>query len=121
RAPRDEGTLVRIASVPLVLVTDGVMGAGHHPVLRTYGEVAVLPPITPDVVGGTLEPLVVDALPAQRQGEGLALDPGGDLLLASEGVGQPILRVRPTAAMAAALAPPGAPSPGSASPGASGS
>ncbi|HEY6796743.1 MAG TPA: hypothetical protein VI248_18895 [Kineosporiaceae bacterium] len=102
RTPRDEGTLVRIASVPLVLVTDGVMGPGHHPVLRTYGEIAVLPTITDDVVGGTLEPLAIAPLPAQRQGEGVTFD-RGDALLSSEGVGQPILRLPLPAALAAAL------------------
>jgi hypothetical protein len=102
-APRDSGTLVRIASVPLVLVTDGVLGPGHHPVLRTYGELAVLPPVTDDVAGGTLEPLAVAALPPQRQGEGVTLDRTGDVLLSSEGMGQPILRLRMPADLAATL------------------
>jgi len=121
--PQDEGTLEPIATVPLILVTDGVMGPGHHPVLRTYGELAVLPPITPDVVGGTLEPLATSSLPAQRQGEGLALTGSGEVLLSSEGVGEPILRLPLPGALAAAVGPrPAAtPAPGTASGSASGS
>jgi hypothetical protein len=109
--PQDDGTFTRIATVPLILVTDGVMGPGHHPLLRTYGELAVLPPVTPGVVGGSLQPLAVAALPAQPQGEGVALDRDGDVLLASEGRDQPILRLPvpgPLAAVLGAPAPPGA-------------
>jgi hypothetical protein len=110
------GTLERIASVPLVLVTDGVMGPGHHPVLRTYGELAVLPPVTDAVVGGTLQPLAVVGLPAQGQGEGLALTDGA-VLLSSEGRNQPILRVPYAPEVAAVLGGGGAPSAGAAAPG----
>jgi len=106
RAPENAGVLERIATVPLILVTDGLIGPGHHPLLRTYGELAVLPPITADVVGGSLEPLAEAGLPAQRQGEGLALTAGGEVLLSSEGVGQPVLRLPLPAALAAATASP---------------
>ena len=102
-APHDSGTFERIATVPLILVTDGVMGPGHHPVLRTYGELAVLPPITDDVVGGTLQPLAVAGLPDQKQGEGLTLTADGEVLLGSEGRDQPILRLPMPPDLASAL------------------
>ena len=115
-APAAEGTLVQIATVPLILVTDGVIGPGHHPLLRTYGELAVLPPITADVVGGSLQPLAQVRLPAQRQGEGLALTPQGQVLLSSEGVGQPVLRLPMPPELAAQLPSPSPRSPASSSP-----
>jgi hypothetical protein len=105
--PADDGTLVRIATVPLLLVTDGVIGVGGHPVLRTYSELAVLPAITASVTGGSLEPLAVAKLPQQPQGEGLAIADGGSVLLASEGVRQPILRMHLPNDIRAALATPG--------------
>jgi len=114
-APAAEGTLVRIATVPLILVTDGVIGPGHHPLLRTYGELAVLPPITADVVGGSLQPLAQVRLPSQQQGEGLALTPQGQVLLSSEGTGQPVLRLPMPPELAAEL-PSATPSPSSSSP-----
>ncbi|GAB3654798.1 hypothetical protein GCM10027596_06830 [Nocardioides korecus] len=51
------------------------------------------------------------ALPRQRQGEGVAVGPGGRVLLASEGRRSPLLAVTPPAALAAALAGRPAPSP----------
>ena len=53
------------------------------------------------------------ALPRQRQGEGVAVGPGGRVLLASEGRRSPLLAVTPPAALAAALA--GRPAPPTAS------
>jgi hypothetical protein len=102
--PSDRGTLRRIATVPLVLVTDGVIGPGHHPLLRTYGVVAVLPPVTSVAPGGSLDPIAVAPLPAQRQGEGLALADPRTVLLNSEGVGQPVLRMTLPAALTTPLA-----------------
>jgi hypothetical protein len=86
-------TLVKRVGVPLMFVTDGVMGPGGHPLLRTYRELAVLPPIDDSVAGGSVQPLAVTRLPAQQQGEGLALRDGRTALVGSEGVGQPVLRV----------------------------
>jgi len=103
--PADAGTLLRIATVPLLLVTDGVMAAGHHPLLRTYGELAVLPPVTPGVVGGTLEPLSVTGLPREQQGEALAPAADGGLLLGSEGRDQPVLHLPMPADVAGVLRP----------------
>jgi hypothetical protein len=86
-------TLLRRVGVPLVLVTDGVLAADGRLILRTYGELAVLPAVTPDVVGGSLQPLAVSRLPVQRQGEGLALLDDRTALVGSEGLDQPIWRV----------------------------
>jgi hypothetical protein len=99
----DSGTLAAVATVPLVLVTDGVMMHGH-PMLRTYGDLTVLPAITDDVRGGSLEPLVTVRLPLEQQGEGLALAAGGNaVLLGSEGARQPVLWMPLSAAVLRAL------------------
>jgi len=92
-AARASGTLERVATVPLPFVTDGQMGPGGHPVLRTYFGLAVLPHLTDRARGGTLRPLATMPLPAQRQGEGLTLLDGRTALIGSEGVRQPVLRV----------------------------
>jgi hypothetical protein len=113
-------TFVPRAGVPLTLVTDGVMGPGGHPVLRTYGELAVLPPLDDDVTGGSLQPLAMLRLPAQRQGEGLALSGPRTALVDSEGTGQDVLRVPLPADVVALLTPPPAPSPTSTRPSPSG-
>lgn len=86
-------TLVRIGTVPLVLVTDGAVAPSGAILLRTYGELAVLDPLPLDGGRRLLVPRATAALPTQRQGEGLALAPDGrSVLLSSEGVGQPVLR-----------------------------
>lgn len=88
-----EATLVRVASVPMLLVTDGVMGPGDHPLLRTYSELAVLPPLTDDNRGGSLHPLADLRLPLQQQGESLTLLDASTALVGSEGHDEPILRI----------------------------
>ena len=93
RSAAARATLVSRAGVPLVFVTDGVMGPGGHPLLRTYGELALLPPIDDSVAGGSLQPLATLRLPDQKQGEGLALRDARTVLVGSEGVGQPVWRV----------------------------
>lgn len=123
-------TLVSRSRVPLMLVTDGVMGPGGHPLLRTYRELAVLPPIgdgpaasrqTGDAERGDVErggqPLAVVRLPEQQQGEGLALRDRRTVLAGSEGVGQPVLRVPLPDDAAAALGSPPASSAAGASSG----
>jgi hypothetical protein len=91
-APRDDGTLVRVATVPLILVTDGVVAPDGHVLLRTYGELAVLRPITDEIRGGSLQPLVTARLPAQPQGESIAWVDSRTVLLGTEGARQPVLR-----------------------------
>jgi hypothetical protein len=101
-----KATLIQRAGVPLIFVTDGVMGPGGHPLLRTYGELAVLPPIDHSTSGGTLQPLATLRLPGQKQGESLALRDTGTVLVGSEGQAQPVLRVPLPATMKALLAGP---------------
>ncbi len=69
------------------LVTDGTFFPdGKHVLLRTYGTASVYS--FPDFrLVGTV------TLPAQRQGEGISLGPGGRVLLSSEGVHAPVLEV----------------------------
>jgi hypothetical protein len=105
-AASSSATLVPRAGVPLVLVTDGVMGPGGHPLLRTYGELAVLPPIDDTVTGGSLQPLATVRLPSQQQGESLALRDARTVLVGSEGVGQPVWRVPLPSQALAVLATP---------------
>jgi hypothetical protein len=101
-------TLEPVGRVNLTLVTDGAMLPDGRILLRTYGMLAVLAPLsmttgstegsgsagTPTDVP-TLFPLATMALPPQNQGEGMAvLDAGtGRLLLSSEGAHAPFLRL----------------------------
>jgi hypothetical protein len=101
--------LVRVGTVPLVLVTDGAVAPSGTVLLRTYGELAVLDPLPLD--GGTrvLSPRATAVLPSQPQGEGLALAPDGrSALLSSEGAGEPVLRFPLPPDVAAALSAPSA-------------
>jgi hypothetical protein len=104
-------TFVARAGVPLILVTDGVMGPGGHPLLRTYSELAVLPPLDDAVTGGSLQPLAILRLPAQRQGEGLTLRDARTALVGSEGTGEAVLRVPLPPDVLAALTPTATPTP----------
>jgi hypothetical protein len=100
------------------LVTDGAFFPdGRHVVLRTYSRATVY--TFPD-----LESLGSWDLPAQQQGEGIAVTPEGDLLISSEGQRSEVLAVgippRIERAMAgtapAATAPTSTSSPASSSP-----
>jgi hypothetical protein len=106
RSATAQAVLVDRAGVPLVLVTDGVMGPGGHPILRTYGELALLPPVDDSVTGGSLQPLATLRLPEQKQGEGLALRDPRTVLVGSEGIGQPVWRVPLPAEFTAVLGTP---------------
>ncbi|HEX2808363.1 MAG TPA: hypothetical protein VHN80_19540 [Kineosporiaceae bacterium] len=90
---KDAGTLIRVAVVPMLLVTDGVVAPNGHVLLRTYSELAVLPPIDSGMVDGSLQPLVTVGLPNEPQGEGIGLVGTSAVLLASEGLDQRVLRV----------------------------
>jgi hypothetical protein len=90
---KDAGTLIRVAVLPMLLVTDGVVAPNGHVLLRTYSELAVLPPIDSGMVDGSLRPLVTVGLPNEPQGEGIGLVGTSAVLLASEGLDQPVLRV----------------------------
>jgi hypothetical protein len=78
--------LRKVAAVP-GLVTDGAfMPDGHHVLLRTYGTATLF-----SFPG--FRPLGTVRLPHQRQGEGLAVSPSGQLYLSSEGLEAPVLEV----------------------------
>ncbi|HET7357117.1 MAG TPA: hypothetical protein VFJ09_10635 [Nocardioidaceae bacterium] len=69
------------------LVTDGAfLPDGQHVLLRTYGTVTLF-----SFPG--FRPLGTARLPQQRQGEGLAVSPSGQLYLSSEGIEAPVLEV----------------------------
>jgi hypothetical protein len=108
-APRhlDPDTTNRLRAVGRVpgLVTDGAFfGDGKHLVLRTYGTAAVYtwPGLDRD---GTF------ALPAQEQGEAVAVSPDGEVLIGTEGAYTQVLRIAlpPAVARAVGVAAPDRP------------
>jgi hypothetical protein len=71
----------------LPIATDGAFLAdGRHLVIRNYAVAAVY-------AFPSLEEVAEFPLPDQEQGEGLAVEPDGSLLLSSEGLHTPVLRV----------------------------
>ncbi len=88
-----------IADVP-GLVTDGAFFPdGRHLVLRTYGRAVFYSYPGLEAVGEV-------ELPEQQQGEGIAVDEQGRVLLSSEGQQAPVLRLRLPRSIQRALAPP---------------
>ena len=90
------------------LVTDGAwFPDGRHVVLRDYDAAHVYDarPIPWRYLGRV-------RLPDQKQGEGIAVRPGGDLLISSEGSRQQVYEVALPAAMARALDASGTPGAG---------
>ena len=84
--------LTLVARVDMTLVTDGTFLPDGRLVLRNYGQMAVF--ADPTTAQGSLQVLATMLLPSQAQGESVALGPGGtSLLIGSEGVRQPLLRV----------------------------
>jgi hypothetical protein len=88
------------------IVTDGAFFPdGRHLILRSYGRAFVLSFPSLDMVGGF-------DLPAQKQGEGIAVAADGSVYASSEGVRSPVLRIAvPDDIRAAIAAPPASPSP----------
>ncbi|KRA30896.1 MULTISPECIES: hypothetical protein [unclassified Nocardioides] len=85
----DEKGLNELAAVDEVLgtATDGAFFPdGEHLVLRNYGQAAVY--TWPD-----LDRVATVDLPAQQQGEGIAVSESGEVLIGSEGVNSEVLRV----------------------------
>ena len=84
--------LLHVARVDMSLVTDGTFLPDGRLVLRNYGSLTLYD--DPATADGALTPLSTMVLPAQPQGESVALGPGGtSLLVGSEGVRQPLMRV----------------------------
>jgi hypothetical protein len=85
------------------LITDGAwFPPGRHVVLRDYRAAYVY-----DVRRTPWRQVGRLRLPDQRQGEGIAVRPGGDLLISSEGARQRVIEVPLPRALARTVAPPG--------------
>lgn len=83
---------IPLARVDQSLVTDGAALPDGRIVLRGYGGATVYPD---PAVGGRLDPLQEVALPPQPQGETLAVvESAAAVIVGSEGVRQPLWRVR---------------------------
>jgi len=81
-----------VARVNVSSVTDGTFLPDGRLVLRNYGSMTMFE--DPTKAKGTLRALATEVLPSQPQGESVALGTGGtSLLIGSEGVRQPLLRV----------------------------
>ncbi|WP_088286235.1 hypothetical protein [Kineosporia sp. A_224] len=104
-------TLEYLAEVPLGMVTDGVALPDGRVALRTYGELAIMPPVATLAGDSTWTPLATTPLPRQGQGEGLGVLPDGDFVLSTEGVGKPVLRFTAPQAVADARPPTPTPTP----------
>ncbi len=95
-APGEVGEMRRLGAAPS-LVTDGAFWPdGRHLVLRNYARATVYS-------WPGLDQVAAFPLPAQPQGEALAVTPDGRVLVASEGRDQPVLEVRPPADVRAVL------------------
>ena len=106
-APLDDGVLQPVARTPALLATDGQILPNGDVALRTYASLLLLGPLpvptgsASSAAAGAGAPGVPELpqlgsidLPAQSQGEGLAIDPAtGAVLLSSEGLRQPVLRI----------------------------
>ncbi len=114
RSTLDPVVAVPLAQVAMSLVTDGAALPDGRIILRGYSQARIYPD---PVVGGTLEPQQQVPLPAQPQGETLAvMDGGAAVLVGSEGVRQPLYRVAlpapsPTGSPSTAPSPRGTSSP----------
>jgi hypothetical protein len=106
-----DATLELVGQVPLLMVTDGVTLPDGRVALRTYGELALMPPLSSLTdPAATWAPLATTVLPRQGQGEGMAVDRDGAFLLSTEGVRKPVLRFVAPADVLAARPPADTPS-----------
>lgn len=91
RSTTDPVVAVPLATVAMSLVTDGAALPDGRIVLRGYADAAIYPDPR---AGGTLTPASRVSLPAQPQGETIAVvERGRAVLVGSEGVRQPLYRV----------------------------
>ena len=98
-----DATLRPLARVPLVLVTDAVGLPDGRVALRTYGELAIMPPVPAADGDAVWSPLATTLVPRQGQGESIALARSRtSFLLGTEGRDKPILRFTPPADVMAA-------------------
>ncbi len=101
--PDAPNRLVAVGEVAGLLTDGAFFPDGRHVILRGYGSAWVYR------VPGFQLVAEVD-LPAQPQGEGLAVGADGAIYLSTEGAFEPVLRVTLPASVRAAMAPSAAPS-----------
>ncbi len=90
--------LTRVGRV-LPMATDGAFfPGGKHLVVRGYGSATVY-------AWPSLQPVATFDLPAQRQGEGIAVTADGSLYLSSEGPRSPVLQIALPDAVRRAMSP----------------
>lgn len=84
--PAKPNRLEKVAAAP-GLATDGAFNVdGSQLLVRNYGQLIVLD-------AADFDELATVRLPAQQQGEGLAVDPSGAVFLSSEGLESEVLRI----------------------------
>lgn len=114
RLRADRPNRLEAVGTALPIATDGsFLPDGRHVLIRNYGAAEVL-------TWPGLEEVGSFELPDQDQGEGLAVDEEGRILISTEGASSDVLRVRLPREVRAALAPP-TPTPTPAAPSGSGS
>jgi hypothetical protein len=86
----------RVGRLPGMVTDAAFLPDGRHVLVRTYSRAILLAFPSWEVQASW-------RLPDQPQGEGLAITPDGRILLSSEGVREPLLRVRPPAEVRALL------------------
>lgn len=80
-----KNTFTAVGDAP-ALITDGAFFAdGKHFILRNYGAAYVFETASLNQIG-------VFDLPVQKQGEGIAITPSGEVWISTEGVGTDVLR-----------------------------
>jgi hypothetical protein len=94
-----DNQLQRIADAPGIVTDGAFFPDGRHLVLRSYGS-AYVHSFPSMARVGELD------LPAQKQGEGIAVAPDGTVYASSEGVRSPLLRIALPASVEEALAAP---------------
>lgn len=97
--PDGPNRLEALGSAPAIATDAAFLPDGRHLVVRNYGTASVL-------TWPALEEVGRFDLPAQDQGEGLAVEAPDRLLLSTEGAFTDVLRVRLPAEVRAAIAPP---------------
>ncbi|WP_139977737.1 WD40 repeat domain-containing protein [Nocardioides litoris] len=99
RLSPDRPNPVRRVGSALGIATDGAFWPdGRHLVVRGYADAVVY-------TWPALDEVATLGLPDQQQGEGVAVDPAGAVLLSSEGARSEVLRLRLPPRVAAAVAP----------------
>jgi len=88
--------LRRVGEVPGLVTDAAFLPDGRHVLVRTYSRAILLG-------FPSWEEKASWQLPAQPQGEGIAVSPEGEVHLSTEGLHQPLLRVRPPAGARAVL------------------